>query len=98
VCTPERRRQAAIEEIAVGLLLTADAIEQYLFDRGTVDPGDHLHAEYVYFADVPLTLAPLYALSAGADPDEVREAMQTCFASLCDARRYLNTPRESKSE
>jgi hypothetical protein len=52
----------------------------------------------VFVADVPLTLAPLYALSAGADPEAVHEAMRACFETLCNARAYLYTPREPKAQ
>jgi hypothetical protein len=82
-----RDRKPTHAEIAAGVLLTADAAMRRIEGRADPDPGAVQHDKYYYVADVPLTLAPLYALEAGVDPEQIRKAAQRCFEALNEAQR-----------
>lgn len=75
-------RPPSTEEIAIGLLFRALAVSEEAGHAGMVDPGDHLHDQSFIEADVPLILAPLYAISAGVDREQVRIATQRCFDAM----------------
>jgi hypothetical protein len=77
-------RKPTPAEIAAGVLLTADRAMRQIGDRA--NPGAVAHEAYYYVADVPLTLAPLYALAAGADSQQMRKAAQRCFEALGEAQ------------
>jgi hypothetical protein len=79
-----RDRKPTEAEVAAGVLLTADRAMRQIGDRAS--PGAVAHEKYYYVADVPLTLAPLYALAAGADPKQARKAAQRCFEALGEAQ------------
>lgn len=81
-----RDREPTSAEIAAGVLLTADSAMRHIESRADADPNAVPHDKYYFVADVPLTLAPLYALEAGADPQEVRKAAQRCFEALGEAQ------------
>jgi hypothetical protein len=75
-------RPPAIEELGAALLFGAASEERSIYDRGKIDPGMVMHTPLEQCADAPLTLAPLYALSAGVDPSAVREAALELFGML----------------
>jgi hypothetical protein len=92
-----RDRKPTQAEMAAGVLLTADSAMRHIESRADADPGAVQHDKYYYVADVPLTLAPLYALDAGADAEQVRKAAQRCFEALGEAqhdtRMLVQPPR-----
>jgi hypothetical protein len=81
-----RDRPPTRAEIAAGVLLTADSAMRHIEGRADADPGPVQHERYYYVADLPLTLAPLYALAAGADPEQVRKAADRCLEALAEAQ------------
>lgn len=77
-----RRRTPDADELGVALYFSAASEADVIGDRGKIDPGFIPKPTIAIAADVPLPLAPLYALSAGVDPEDVRRAALALFETM----------------
>jgi hypothetical protein len=83
-----RDRPPSIDELGLALAFGAEVAMHEVASRAMIDPGMYVRPPQYYLAlQVPLTLAPLYAASAGADPDDVWPLARECLQMLADAQR-----------
>lgn len=82
-----RRRPPSTDELAAGLLLAADAAMTAEMARDMIDPGMYRWPGHQHLVQPPLTYAPLYALSAGADASRVWAATEACLGAMTEAQR-----------